>query len=403
MTGEESRQAEAADVVIGLVPPSPEPGTIGSAITRLMQSGIKGEIVVVHPPCGAAGCRPVAQDTRWSFIEDAALVQDRSALAESFGRSFRTVFDLAGKLNSRACAVITSDLSTVTAAWADLLVNPVIDEGFDLVAPRYASHPFDGVINRAVVYPIVRALYGKRIRNPMGPDFGLSGKMLACMAAGQRPRLHPMVSLVAEASASAMKICQAYLGVRVYPLLDWGNLSPFLSQVLAVLFLDVERFAPWWQRARGSQPIVEFGTAAAEDASTATVDPAALMHGFQTGARGLIETWGTVLPPSTLVELRKLAKQGPDQFRMPDAMWARIVYDFALAYRLRANSRAVNGDQLLRAFTPLYMGWVASYALEIAGASAAAVEQRVEDLCGAFESTKPYFVSRWRWPDRFNP
>jgi hypothetical protein len=49
------------------------------------------------------------------------------------------------------------------------------------------------------------------------------------------------------------------------------------------------------------------------------------------------------------------------------------------------------------------MGWVASYALEIAGASAPAVERRIEDLCAAFEAAKPYFVSRWRWPDRFTP
>jgi hypothetical protein len=398
-----TEQTDFADVVIGLIPPSPEPGSIGSAVERLMQSGVRGRIVVVHPPCPAPGCKPSAEDARWSFIEDAALVQDRSTLAESFGRSFRTVFELAGKLNARACAVITSDLSTVTPAWADLLVNPVIDDGFDLVAPCYAPYPFDGVINRAIVYPIVRALYGRRIRNPIGPDFGLSGKMVARMAAGQRPRLHPLVSLVPEAIASEMKICQSYLGARVYPSLDWGNLSPFLSQVLAVLFLDVERFAPWWQRARGSQPVPEFGTARAEDTSTATVDPVALIQGFQAGARSLIETWGTVLPPSTLVELRKLAKQSAERFRMEDTTWARIVYDFALAYRLRANSRTVNSEQLLRAFTPLYMGWVASYALEIAGASGVAVEQRIEDLCTAFEGTKPYFVARWRWPDRFTP
>jgi hypothetical protein len=397
-----TQQAESADVAIGLIPPSPEPGTIASAVARLMQSTVTGRIVVVHPPCAAPGCQPSSQDSRWSFIEDAALVQDRSALAESFGRSFRTVFDLAGKLNARACAVITSDLSTVTSAWADLLVHPVIDDGFDLVAPCYAPHPFDGVINRAVVYPIVRALYGRRIRNPMGPDFGLSGKMASRMAAGQRPRLHPMVSLVPEAIASEMRICQSYLGARVYPSLDWGNLSPFLSQVLAVLFLDVERFAPWWQRARGSQPVTEFGTPGAEDPSTATVDPGTLMQGFQAGARSLTEQWGTVLPPSTLVELRKLAKQSADRFRMEDTTWARIVYDFALAYRLSANSPSVNTEQL-RAFTPLYMGWVASYALEIAGASAAAVERRIDDLCAAFEATKPYFVSRWRWPDRFTP
>ena len=104
-------------------------------------------------------------------------------------------------------------------------------------------------------------------------------------------------------------------------------------------------------------------------------------------------------PPSTLVELRRLARQDRAGFRMPDETWARVVYDFALAHRLRT----INRDQMLRAFTPIYLGWVASYALELGNAPPEAVEQRLEKLCVAYENTKSYFVSRWRWPDRFNP
>jgi hypothetical protein len=31
------------------------------------------------------------------------------------------------------------------------------------------------------------------------------------------------------------------------------------------------------------------------------------------------------------------------------------------------------------------------------------VEQRIEALCLAYEAEKGYLISRWRWPDRFNP
>jgi hypothetical protein len=99
------------------------------------------------------------------------------------------------------------------------------------------------------------------------------------------------------------------------------------------------------------------------------------------------------------VELRKLSRGGPAAFRMPDVTWAHVVYDFALAHRVRTISR----DQMLRALTPIYLGWVASYSLELENASPEAVEQRLEKLCVAYEETKAYFVSRWRWPDRFNP
>ena len=53
--------------------------------------------------------------------------------------------------------------------------------------------------------------------------------------------------------------------------------------------------------------------------------------------------------------------------------------------------------------TPLYLAWVASYARDLETGGTAALEQRLERLSAAYESGKPYLVSRWRWPDRFNP
>ena len=84
---------------------------------------------------------------------------------------------------------------------------------------------------------------------------------------------------------------------------------------------------------------------------------------------------------------------------MPDDLWARIVYDFALAHRMRTISR----DHLLKSMTPLYLAWVASYARALGKAGEATAQEKLERLGDAFESCKSYLVSRWRWPDRFNP
>jgi hypothetical protein len=81
---------------------------------------------------------------------------------------------------------------------------------------------------------------------------------------------------------------------------------------------------------------------------------------------------------------------------MPDALWARIVYDFALAHRMRRMSRS----HVLGALTPLYLGWVASYTQEVGAATGEEAEKRLEQLARAYEEQKPYFVSRWRWPKR---
>jgi hypothetical protein len=280
-----------------------------------------------------------------------------------------------------------------------MLLQPAVEDQYDLVTPCYATHAFDGMINRAIIYPLVRALYGKQIRNPMGPDFGISKLLLERIGAARRGRIHPVASLTIEAVTGGLKICQAHLGPRHYAAPDWTNLSSLLAQVLGPLFLDIEKYAAHWQRARGSQPIPEFGHPSFVAGPESAVDVSRLIESFQFGARNLQEVWGMLLPPSTLVELRKLARQDAVGLQMPDETWARIVYDFALAHRLRTISR----DQMLRAITPIYLGWVASYALQLHDASPEAVEQRLEKLCLAYENTKTYFVSRWRWPDRFNP
>lgn len=124
-----------------------------------------------------------------------------------------------------------------------------------------------------------------------------------------------------------------------------------------------------------------------------------LVESFQLGNRELGEIWGMVLPPSTLFELRKLSRLPPDQFRMPDELWVKIVYDFVLAHRLRTISRS----HLLKSMTPLYAGWVASYAQDLILSGQRAAERRLERLSLAYEAGKSYLVSRWRWPDRFNP
>ena len=79
------------------------------------------------------------------------------------------------------------------------------------------------------------------------------------------------------------------------------------------------------------------------------------------GNRELQEIWGVVLPPS-LLDLRKLSRLPPEQFRMSDELWVRIVHDFALAHRLRT----INREHLLESLTPLYFGWVASYVNDFA-------------------------------------
>jgi hypothetical protein len=122
-----------------------------------------------------------------------------------------------------------------------------------------------------------------------------------------------------------------------------------------------------------------------------------MLDAFRLAYTNLQEIWSLVLPPNSLLGLKRLSVTDAAAFRMPESLWARIVFDFLLAYRLRT----INRGHLLGALIPLYLAWVASH-FNIT-ASGTDPERHIEAVAAAFEAEKPYLVSRWRWPDRFNP
>jgi hypothetical protein len=327
-----------------------------------------------------------------------------ATIAQQISTDYRAIVAASENLNARAYALIASAVEAVTPEWIERLSGPVLEQNFDLVSPRYVFHRFEGILTSGILYPLTRSVYGKRIQNPLGPDFGASSRFLLqiLQSDSTRPRGVPVrnaVPLGPEAVSRGFQVCQANLGERKYPPVDWKNLSSVLADVLGPLFAVMERDAPLWQRVRGSEPVTTYGPPLPSVTNKVEVDVRRLLEPFQLGFRNLQEIWGLLLPPKTLFELQRLGRLGPEQFRFPDELWVRIIYDFSLGYRLRSISR----DHLLRALTPLYLGWVASYAIEAEKMDARSTEHRIERLCGAFEAGKPYLVSRWRWPDRFNP
>ena len=323
---------------------------------------------------------------------------------QSISRAYRTVLAFGEKLDARACGVVTSQPSIVTPQWIYRLVHPILELGFDLAAPRYIRHKMEGLLNRSVLSPLYRALYGEQLQNPMGPDFGLSGNLLRRVLrrdfnsrSGNEGDL--LASIASTAACGGFQLCESHLGARTQPPIDWLNLSSLLAQVLGPVFLEMERQAASWQRIRGSKTVLRFGSPETQASDTGAVDVRQMIESFQLGAQSLNDVWGVVLAPTTLLELRKLSRLPPNEFRLPDDLWVRTVYDFALGHRQRSISR----DHLIRSLTPLYLGWIASYTLELENATPAEIEARIERLSSAYETNKPYLVSRWRWPDHFNP
>jgi glucosylglycerate synthase len=316
--------------------------------------------------------------------------------------TYQALFGMARELGVSACAVIGVDLAALETNFLGPMLAPVLEKRCELAMPLYSTGKFDGLLNSSILAPLTRALYGKRVRFPLAPDFCISAKMIPELEAALQRTTAQGQDLFWPATEAAMRdnsICQVHVDIRHVPTADGVDLSTILAQTVGPLFAEMASNAALWQRIRGSQPVETAGVAVAPPADGHPADTTPMLETFQLGFRNLQEVWSLVLPPVTLLELKRLARVSVDRFHMPDELWVRIVYDFALAHRLRTLSRS----HLLGALTPLYLGWVASYALEVGSASPAEAEQRLEKLARAYEDGKPYLLSRWRWPDRFNP
>lgn len=310
----------------------------------------------------------------------------------------------AEQFEATGCALVTADGDEGLGGGARLLLGPVLDDGFDLACPSYAQQRYEGVLTTGLVYPLTRALFGRRLRQPLGHELAVSRRAVAHLL-GEAWHSDPAhagnrVWLVCALLAGDFRVSQACLPARAPRLADAGaDLAATLVLVVGQLFHEARHQAASWQRVKGSRPVKTYGEPSLPLGEAGPPQSAPMLAAFQLGHQELQRVWSAVLPPQTMLALKRLSRQPEEAFAIDDALWARIVFDFAVGYHLALMDRAL----LLRSMTPLYLGWAAGFVRELSALAPAAIEPRVERLCQAFELSKPYLISRWRWPDRFNP
>jgi hypothetical protein len=399
-----------ADIVVGI--PSYQNATTIGHVVQAAQTGLakyfpEAHAVVLNSDGGSTDGTPEIVAHSKGSDADVVLVSDPVRPIHRFsvpyhglagkGSAFRTIFKTAEVLGARACAVVDADLRSITPEWVHLLLAPVLDRGHDYVAPYYLRHKFDGTITNNVVYPMTRALYGKRIRQPIGGDFGMSRALIGHYLSQpvwdtDVARFGIDIWMTTTAICGGYSICQAFLGAKLHDAKDPGaDLSAMLVQVLGTVFRLMETHTNRWMSVQGSEPVPIVGFRYDVGLDPIAVNPARMLDHFRRGVRDLESVWQTMFTREDLDRLKGAASRADADFEIGDDLWARLVYDLAAAHHHRVSDR----DALVRATLPLYMGRVASFVREMADADAACVERRIEALCTTFEHHKGYLRQRW--------
>jgi hypothetical protein len=113
---------------------------------------------------------------------------------------------------------------------------------------------------------------------------------------------------------------------------------------------------------------------------------------FSNGVAELNSVFQSILSPSTLAELQRIARLDEEEFCYSGELWVKTVYEFAASFQKSVISR----DHIIQALAPLFRGRALTFIIENRNASADEVESNIEGLCLEFERLKPYLLEMWK-------
>ncbi len=398
------------DILIGL-PTHNNAKTIGSVVTTIRSGILRGfpreRAVIINADGGSRDgtpdlvtgvsiddARPAANLYALRTLHSISTKYDGSA---GSGAALRTILAAAELLRAKACLVMSPEAAHLQPDWISNLVHPIYRDGFDLVAPTYRRHKFDGLLTTNLLYPMLRALYGVRIREAYMPEFGFSGR-LGSQFLGQNGwhdgngQAGVELRMTLAAITGGYRICQSFLGEKEHVERRGSDLIPALRQTVGVLFSALETDFLVWSKVAGSKPVPTTGSEQELQLDPIRVNRKRLREMFSTGVSELQSVFQSILSPSTLTELQRIARLGEEEFHYSAELWVRTVYEFAASYQKSVISR----DHIIQALAPLFRGRVFTFLVENRNASAIEVENNVEGLCLEFERLKPYLLQMWK-------
>ena len=323
-------------------------------------------------------------------------ISTKYASSPASGVALRTILAAAELVRAKACVVISPESANIEAEWLTKLLRPIHRDGFDLVTPTYRRHKFEGLLITNLLYPMIRALYGVRIREAYTPEFAFSSRLgnqfLRQNAWDDGRGASVELGFTLAAIRGGYRICQSFLGEKDPIERRAADLVPALRQTAGVLFSALEPDFPIWSIVDGSQPIPTTGADHEVLLDPVRVNRKRLRAMFSTGVAELDSVFQSILTPSTRAELQRIAGLGEEEFHYPAELWVKTVYEFAASYHKSVISR----DHIIQGLAPLFRGRAFTFLMENRNASADDVENNIEVLCLEFERLKPYLLQMWK-------
>ena len=398
-TAKRLEEIERADILVG-IPCYYNQGTIAHVI-QMVSHGLFNHykdlrsVIMVADGGSTDDTREVAKEFQIKPWQEKLVSIYRGPAGK--GSAFRSIFEAAKHLKVKTCMVVDSDLRSITSDWVKYLLDPILEKHYQYVTPIYSRYKYDGTITNNIVYNLTRALYGLRIRQPIGGDFAFVGDLANYYIEQDVwetdvARYGIDIWMTTNAITNNLRICQSNLGVKIHDAKDPAeSLGPMFRQVVHTLFVLMEKHEAEWKAVKGSRTVPMFNLKDFMEPEPIKVDLRRLVTEYKAGFRQFKSLYRDIFCPECFQELKKCAATAKTKFIMPVKTWVMVLYETAATFHRWTHNRT----QLVNLVTPLYLGRVASFINETKKMTSSQAEAVVEEQAQIFEEYKDHLIKIW--------
>lgn len=397
---------QRADIVIGMV--ATRQTELSVSLAGKLEAGMKEYFPqyswsVVHA-CTDPTDFPAGSNSRWTTIPidrfgvHHITVPWHNLPAKTNG--YRAIFEFARKQQATACLIVDPRETGFAKAWVDALVRPGIHSRYDLVTPVYGEPARRCVISSNFLAPMMRALLGGGPRLPMPGEMLLSARLMDRLLGrhdweSSPARYTPELWISFIAAAERFRLAESDTGPSVrLPGRAPISRQTAIAQITGGFFGLLEQYENRWPLSDSVEELDRFGTR--EPSASGRAHPVAheYLQTFAAAVPSLRQHWRCILHPHTFDAVENFATFLDGRTKscfLSDAVWVRIAYEFAAAWRCRVFSRS----QIIGLFTPLLLARLGSFLMKTEWMEQAEVEAELDRVAKYFEALQPALSRLW--------
>lgn len=308
------------------------------------------------------------------------------------GNNFYNLFKTVVAMKAKTVIVVDADLKSITPEWIKNLAEPIMN-GYDFALPIYSRNKYDATITNHICRPLVYALLGKKIYQPIGGDFSFSSKINKYWL-GKKWRKSTKyfgidIFMTLGAILGKFKACQVKLGAKIHKP-SAPNLGPMFSQVAETLFEELINNKNQWKKGEKIEQLLVFSEKKMKKPQRLSVDYEAVknmaMSLYKANYLGLKKG----LMPETYNKVVQIFTKG--KLEMDQELWIQSVYDLLYSYDIATKA---NKPRLIEALKCLYWARIYFYSKKIKNFDSKRAEKEVQKQAQYFLKNKDYLLKKY--------